>query len=63
MFSPLAENPIEDNEEINQTVERNRAMIEETSSTVTVPAAFMVRIITSMFRLQQSDNMSDYDDD
>ena len=38
-------------------------MIEETSSTITVPASFIFRMLTSIYRLRDSDDMSGMDDD
>jgi hypothetical protein len=45
------------------TVKRNHAMIEETSSTITVPATFIFRMLTSIYRLRRSDDMPGLDDD
>ena len=63
IFSPIAETPIDDTERIQSTVKRNHAMTEETSSTVTVPASFIFRMLTSIYRLRQSEDMSGLDDD
>ncbi len=63
IFSPLAETPIDDSDRINLTVKRNHAMTEETSSTITVPATFIFRMLTSIYRLRHSDDMSGLDDD
>jgi hypothetical protein len=63
IFSPLAETPIDDSDRINLTVKRNHAMIEETSSTITVPASFIFRMLTSIYRLRNSEDMSELDDD
>ncbi|CAF2987999.1 unnamed protein product [Rotaria socialis] len=63
IFSPLAETPIDDSDRIERTVKRNHAMIEETSSTITVPAAFMLRMLTSIYRLRNQEGSSGIDDD
>ncbi|UJR14015.1 hypothetical protein I4U23_001014 [Adineta vaga] len=63
IFSPLARTPIDDSQLINQTVKRNYAMTEQTSSTITVPATFIFRMLTSMYRSQHSEEMSGLDDD
>jgi len=63
IFSPLAETPIDDSDRINLTVKRNHAMIEETSSTITVPASFIFRMLTSIYRLRNSEDMSGLDDE
>jgi hypothetical protein len=63
IFAPLSENSIDDSERINRTVKRNHAMTEETSSTITIPASFMFRMLTSMYRLQRPEDTSGLDDD
>jgi hypothetical protein len=63
IFSPLAETPVDDSELINRTVKRNHAMTEETSSTITVPAAFMFRMLTSFYRLRRPEGLFGLDDD
>lgn len=63
LFSPLAETPIDDNDRINRTVKRNHIMIQETSSTITVPATLMFRMLTSLYQLRHPDGMSGLDDD
>ncbi len=63
IFSPLAETPIDDSDRINLTVKRNHAMTEETSSTITVPATFIFRMLTSIYQLRHSEDMSGLDDD
>ncbi|CAF3105406.1 unnamed protein product [Rotaria sp. Silwood2] len=63
IFSPLAETPIDDSDRIERTVKRNYAMIEETSSTITVPATFMLRMLTSIYRLRHREGASGVDDD
>lgn len=59
----MAEAPIDDSERIERTVKRNHAMIEETSSTITVPANFMLRMLTSIYRLRNHEGSSEFDDD
>ncbi|CAF5195534.1 unnamed protein product, partial [Rotaria magnacalcarata] len=63
IFSPLAEIPIDDSDRIERTVKRNHAMIEETSSTITVPATFMLRMLTSIYRLRSQEGSPEIDDD
>lgn len=63
LFSPLAETPIDDADRINRTVKRNHAMMEETSSTITVPATFIYRMLTSIYRLRYSEETSIFNDD
>jgi hypothetical protein len=63
LFSPMSPTSIDDGELIRRTVQRNHAMAEETSSTITVPATFMFRILTSMYRLQHSDDMFGFDEE
>jgi hypothetical protein len=63
IFSPLAETAVDDSELINRTVKRNHAMTEETSSTITVPAAFMFRMLTSFYRLRRPEGLFGLDDD
>ena len=63
LFSPLAENDTDDRENIQRTVKRNRAMMKETSSTITVPTTFMFQILRSMYRSQNSEDLSEFDDD
>lgn len=63
LFSPLSATSIDDSDLIRRTVKRNHAMAEETSSTITVPATFMFRILTSMYRLQHSDDMFGFDEE
>ncbi len=63
IFSPLAEKPIDDGELINRTIKRNHAMMEETSSTITVPATFMFRMLTSFYRLRRPEGLFGLDDD
>jgi hypothetical protein len=63
IFSPVAETPIDDSERIQLTVKRNYRMTEETSSTITVPATFIFRMLTSIYRLRNSDDMSGLDED
>lgn len=62
LFSPLAESPIDDSVRIRSTVKRNHAMLEETSSTITVPASFMFRMLTSFYRLRRPDGLFGLDD-
>lgn len=38
-------------------------MAEETSSTITVPASFIFRMLTSIYRLRHSDDMPGLEDD
>ena len=63
VFSPLAQAPIDDSALIHRTIKRNHAMLEETSSTITVPAAFMFRMLTSFYRLQRPEGAFGQDDD
>ncbi|CAF3944578.1 unnamed protein product [Rotaria sordida] len=63
IFSPLAETPIDDSDCIERTVKPNHAMIEETSTTITVPATFMLRMLTSIYRLRNREETSGIDDD
>ncbi len=63
IFSPLANTPIDDTDRINRTVKRNHAMTEETSSTITVPANFIFRMLTSIYRLRNPEEASVDDDD
>ncbi|CAF1334471.1 unnamed protein product [Adineta ricciae] len=63
IFSPLAQIPVDDTELIQQTVKRNREMTEESSSTITVPANFIFRMLTSIYRLRHADDMPGLDDD
>ncbi len=63
ILSPLAEKPIDDSELINRTIKRNHAMMEETSSTITVPATFMFRMLTSFYRLRRPEGLFGLDDD
>lgn len=63
IFSPLSETPVDDAELIQSTVKRNHAMTEETSSTITVPASFIFRMLTSIYRLRHSGDMAGLDDD
>lgn len=37
-------------------------MLEETSSTITVPATFMFRMLTSFYRLRRPEGLSGLDD-
>lgn len=62
LFSPLAETPIDDSARIGSTVKRNHAMLEETSSTITVPASFMFRMLTSFYRLRRPEGLFGLDD-
>lgn len=62
IFSPISEQPIDDSERINRTLKRNYAMPEDDSNTITMPAGFLVRMLTSMNHLQQSNNMFGFDD-
>ena len=57
IISPVAEKPIDDSELINRTIKRNHAMMEETSSTITVPATFMFRMLTSFYRLRRPEGL------
>ena len=59
----MAETPIDDSDRISRTVKRNHAMIEETSSTITIPASFMFRMLTSIYRSRHPEDMSGLDDD
>ncbi|CAF1013771.1 unnamed protein product [Rotaria sordida] len=63
LFSPLAEKPIDDSELITRTIKRNHAMMEETSSTITVPATFMFRMLTSFYRLRRPEGLFGLDDE
>jgi len=63
IFSPSAEKPIDDGELINRTIKRNHAMLEETSSTITVPATFMFRMLTSFYRLRRPEGLFGLDDE
>ena len=63
IFSPVAEKPIDDSELISRTIKRNHEMMEETSSTITVPATFMFRMLTSFYRLQRPDGLFGLGDD
>lgn len=63
LFSPLSDNPIDDREQIPVTVERNRQLIKETSSTIAVPTTFMLQILRAVSRSQNTDELSDIDDD
>ena len=63
VFSPLAETPIDDSELIRRTIKRNHDMLEETSSTITVPAAFMLRMLTSFHRLRRPEGLFGLDDE
>lgn len=62
IFSPISEHPIDDSERINATVKRNYAMSEETSSTITVPASFLFRMLRSIHHLRQAHDHSGLDD-
>lgn len=59
----MAQEPIDDSEYIDRTVKQNHAMIEETSSTITVPASFMLRMLTSIYRLRHREEPFVLDDD
>lgn len=63
ILSPSAEKPIDDSELINRTIKRNHAMMEETSSTITVPATFMFRMLTSFYRLRRPEGLFGLDDE
>ncbi|CAF1250023.1 unnamed protein product [Rotaria magnacalcarata] len=63
LFSPLAEAPIDDSELIRSTIKRNHEMMEETSSTITVPATFMFRMLTSFYQLRRPEGLFGLDDD
>ena len=63
IFSPLANKPIDDSDLINRTIKRNHAMMEETSSTITVPATFMFRMLTSFYRLRRPEGLFGLDED
>jgi chemotaxis methyl-accepting protein methylase len=49
--------PIDDSVRIRSTVKRNHAMLEETSNTLTVPATFMFRMLTSFNRLRRPEGL------
>jgi hypothetical protein len=38
-------------------------MIEETSNTINIPASFMFRMLTSIYRLRHPGDMPGFDDD
>lgn len=63
LFSPLSDKPIDDRERIPVTVERNRQLIKETSSTIAVPTTFMLQILRAVSRSQNTDELSDIDDE
>lgn len=63
LFLPSAEAPVDDSELIRNTIKRNHAMMEETSSTITVPATFMFRMLTSFYRLRRPEGLFGTDDD
>lgn len=66
IFAPLEETPVDDSELIRRTTKRNHAMMEETSGTITVPATFMFRMLTSFYPLRRPEGlfgMNDDDDD
>lgn len=59
----MTEKPVDDSELINRTIKRNHAMMEETSSTITVPATFMFRMLTSFYRLRRPEGLFGLDDE
>ncbi|CAF4387195.1 unnamed protein product, partial [Rotaria magnacalcarata] len=42
---------------------RNHEMMEETSSTITVPATFMFRMLTSFYQLRRPEGLFGLDND
>lgn len=63
VFAPLEETPVDDSELIHQTTKRNHAMMEETSGTITVPATFMFRMLTSFYPLRRPEGFFGLNDD
>ncbi|CAF0886494.1 unnamed protein product [Didymodactylos carnosus] len=56
LWSPLLEHAADEQDIINQTIKRNSLMLEETSSTITVPATFMLRMLTNFYRFRRTDD-------
>lgn len=53
LWAPLEGEPVDRSKEIADLVERNKLMLEETRDTVTIPAAFMLRMIAAMNRYRR----------
>ncbi|CAF0917075.1 unnamed protein product [Didymodactylos carnosus] len=56
LWSPLLEHAVDEQDIINERVKRNSLMLEETSSTITVPATFMLRMLTTFYRSRRTDD-------
>lgn len=53
LWAPLESEPVDRSDEIADLIERNKLMLEETRDTVTIPAAFMLRMIAAMNRYRR----------
>lgn len=54
LWSPLHSAPSFDEQKAKEIVGRNEIMLEETKDTITVPASFMIRMLTSLNHLRAS---------
>ncbi|BFZ24958.1 hypothetical protein BsWGS_27997 [Bradybaena similaris] len=57
IWSPLEDEPQFDEDKAEMIIKRNELMLEETRDTVTVPAAFMLRILASLSQIRTGRNM------
>ncbi|KRT80181.1 WD40 domain-containing protein [Oryctes borbonicus] len=54
LWTPVLEDPTFDVEAANKLIQRNEIMLEETRDTITVPAAFMIRMLTCLNQIRQT---------
>ncbi|KAJ8315334.1 hypothetical protein KUTeg_007484 [Tegillarca granosa] len=52
IWTPLEEQPCFDSESAEEIMRRNEVMLEETRDTITVPAAFMLRVLASLNQIR-----------
>ncbi|XP_060063291.1 DDB1- and CUL4-associated factor 6-like [Ylistrum balloti] len=52
IWSPMEEKSCFDEEKANEIMRRNEVMLEETRDTITVPAAFMLRVLASLNQIR-----------
>ncbi|KAK6170174.1 hypothetical protein SNE40_018634 [Patella caerulea] len=58
LWAPLEDQPIFDCEKAQEVIRRNEIMLEETRDTITVPAAFMLRVLASLNQIRAGRNVS-----
>ncbi|RWS25917.1 nuclear receptor interaction protein-like protein [Leptotrombidium deliense] len=54
IWAPLHNEPFFDEDKANEVVRNNEIMLEETKDTITVPASFMIRMLSSLNQLRTS---------